>query len=602
MSRHEAQHKQLKRREVLKMGAAGAAAAFGASGLSAGCRSEPTSTGRKAGAKDRPNILFVFSDQHRWQSLPFTEMPQAVASNFTRLAREGTSFDNCISTCPICVPYRGMLISGMWPHQSTIVGNTYFGNEDIIGVDAPTIAHTFKDAGYVTGYVGKWHLRSLGNKTMYEAGFDYFKHWLWGDNHWETKVHDIPSGEDYHVEKGYNAIGMTDQALDFMRRRAGGDRPFLMMLSWNPPHWRWNDAPEQYLKLYPEEELNFRPNTSEGWQSGTTLQYYRHYHAHVTAIDVQMGRILKALDKMGIADNTILIYTSDHGSCLGAHGLGGKANPYDESIRVPFLVRCPGRVPTGRRTDIPIGAIDLYPTLCGLTGIEPPEFCGGQDLSHLLLGAEKPAPDLQLIMLNNNIKQYYASMLDQTGPQTLYPFRGVRTSRYTYTVRNDGEWQLFDNREDPYQMNNLVDDPGHADLRQRLHGQLEALLAEAELPFISEQWRQLPLPERIRVENQYYVLSRVKGQWDRYKQEALEPFLKRGLTSDQEAELRQAADRVFDAEFFGKHQALKREIESAERHHPDRVDELREALQAHDAVYDERFKEAARRILGGSVE
>src|ERR1035437_2972061 len=150
------------RREFLKLGAAaGAAAALGPLGLARalGQASQPEGqASRPAGGRKRPNILFVFSDEHRWCSLPFTEMPQVVAPNMAGLAQQGTRFDNCISTSPICTPYRGMLLTGRWPHQSSCISNDYFGNSKIIGVDGPTIAHTFKKAGYVTGYVGKWHL------------------------------------------------------------------------------------------------------------------------------------------------------------------------------------------------------------------------------------------------------------------------------------------------------------------------------------------------------------------------------------------------------------------------------------------------------------
>jgi arylsulfatase A-like enzyme len=582
------------------MGAAAAAAAT----LSGGgpLRAVERATSRKRTDADdqrRPNILFVFSDQHRWCSLPFTEMPRQVAPNFSRMAREGTSFDNCISTNPICVPYRGMLITGMWPHRSGIVGNHYFRDEDIVGVDAPTIAHTFRDGGYTTGYVGKWHLKTLGNKTMYQAGFDYFKHWQWGDNHWETKVRDIPSHADYSIHEGYNAIGMTDQALDFMREHARNENPFLMMLSWNPPHWRWDDAPEEYLKLYPPEEIDWRPNVADAWKSGRQLEYYRHYHAHVTAIDTQMGRILEELKGMGIADDTLVIYTSDHGSCLGSHGLGGKFNPYDESIRVPFLVRWPGRVPAGRRDETPIGAIDIYPTLCGLAGIEPPDFCGGRDLSQLLLGQDGSAPDAQLIMIANSPGYFFDRVSGEVGDNALPPFRGVRTRRYTYTVCGEGEWQLFDNAQDPYQMHNLIADPAHAELRRSLRAQLDGLLREAEDPFIPEEWLKLDLPDRIRRENEFYALEGPKWRWDNYRNEVVSAHLQEGLSESQRASIRAAADEVFDGSFFALYWGLERRIGRMGDRRPERAKELKERQSRHEREHRDRFERRAQTILEG---
>jgi arylsulfatase A-like enzyme len=434
---------------------------------------------------------------------------------------------------------------------------------------------------------------------MYHAGFDYFKHWLWGDDHWETKVRDIPSGADYEVHEGYNAIGMTDQALEFMRRRADERQPFLMMLSWNPPHWRWDDAPEEYLALYAKDELEFRPNVSDSWKDGVQLEHYRHYHAHVTAIDRQMGRILDELESMGIADNTVVIYTSDHGSCLGAHGLGGKVNPFDESIRVPFLVRWPGRVPAGRRNATPIGAIDMYPTLCGLAGIEPPDFCGGHDLSHVLTGQPGDAPDAQLIMVANSPTYYFDRVTGEVSRNPLPPCRGVRTERYTYTVKGEGEWQLFDNAQDPYQMNNLIDDQAHAALRADLQGRLDALLAGAEDPFIPEDWRELDLPDRIRVANELYALKGTPWRWESYRARILAPYLEKKPPEQQAGELRAAAEEVFNETFFATWWGLQQRIDRIGSRNAERAEQLRERQRQHESPYHARFEERARRILEG---
>jgi arylsulfatase A-like enzyme len=543
----------MKRRDFLRWGAAGAAAAALGPLGQAGVAGAPKGT-------QRPNIIFAFSDEHRWCSMPFTEMPEVVAPNMERMLREGTSVDNCVSTSPICVPFRGMLMTGMWPHQSSIISNEYFGNTDVIGLEAPTIAHIFKEAGYATGYVGKWHLK---NDTCANAGFDYFKHWLWGDNHWETQVRDIPGGEDFHTEEGYNAIGMTDQALEFIRGCAGGEQPFLMMLSWNPPHWRWYDAPEEFVKLYPQDEIPFRPNvTEERYKQGSQLTHYRHYHAHISAVDVQLGRLIDALDELGIADNTVLIYSSDHGSSFGSNSVGSKANPYDESIRVPFLVRWPGQVPAGQRSDRMIGTIDLFPTLCGLAGLQAPKHCGGLDFSGVLLGGDGPDPESQLILVNNVRRNYYRTVVDPGARNHFYPFRGVRTKRYSYVFNADGEWLLFDNQKDPYQLNNLANDPAHADLRADLRARLDRWMAQAEDPFIPEEWSALSLPDRIHAQNRYYTVMRAKGQWDRYKEDILRKHVAMPVSATKMALIRQACDGVYDIEFFGQYKGLDQEIAS----------------------------------------
>lgn len=527
----------------------------------------------------RPNILFVFSDEHRWCSLPFTEMPQVVAPNMARLAQQGTRFDNCCSTSPICVPYRGMLITGQWPHQSSCISNDYFGNPSIVGVDSPTIAHTFKDAGYATGYVGKWHLQ---NETVYTAGFDYFKHWLFGDDHWQTPVQDVPSREEFKPHKGYNAIGMTDQALEFIGQQAGGDRPFLLMLSINPPHWQWDDAPAEFVELYPQESLAYRPNvTEERYKKDKERLYYQHYHAHISAVDRELGRIMDALDKLGIADDTVLVYTSDHGSSFGSNGVGSKGNPYDESIRVPFIVRWPGHVPAGRIAENNLGTMDLYPTLCGLAGIVPPRHCGGQDLSPVMVGQPGPDPASQFILVNNFQRNYFRTQLDPDGPNIFHPFRGVRTKRHTFVVYASGDWLLYDNLKDPYQLTNRINDPEYAEVKAELRKELEGWLAKAEDPFIPDAWRQLALPERIAVQNRHYSLLPHRKQWDRYKSDALAPYLA-DATEERQAQLRAIADRVFDEAFFGRYKALHLELHAEKRNSKRPLDELRAELAAHE--------------------
>jgi arylsulfatase A-like enzyme len=588
MSEHGSDQ-QIGRRDFLRMGGAAAAAlALDPMGVSRAVGETTRST--------RPNIIFVFSDEHRWCSLPFTEMPQMVTPNMARLAREGTRFDNCCSTSPICVPYRGMLITGQWPHQSSCISNDWFGSGDVIGVDSPTIAHTFKAAGYVTGYVGKWHLK---NQTCKNAGFDYFKHWRYGDNHWATPVRDIPSGEDFKIVKGYNATGMTDQAIEFIGQHAADDKPMMLMLSINPPHWKWDDAPEEFVKLYPQDKMAYRPNvTQERHKQGKDLLYYQHYHAHISAVDRELGRLMDALKARGIEDNTVLIYTSDHGSSFGSNGVGSKANPYEEAVRVPFFVRWPGRIAANRVVDNNMGTIDLYPSLCGLAGIKAPAQCGGQDFSPVMLGKPGPDPASQFILVNNFVRNYFRTQLEPGEWNYFYPFRGVRTKRYTYVVYAEGDWLLYDNQKDPYQLRNLAGDPAYAGVKADLAKELKAWLAKAEDPFIPEEWRKLSIPDRIARQNRHWTLCRYKRQWSRYKSDALKPYLAGGVTADQQKQLRAAGDRVFDEPFFGPYMALHNEVHGKKRYAGKRPrEEFRVRLVEHKKKAAARFKAKAEKIL-----
>jgi arylsulfatase A-like enzyme len=574
----------LRRREFLKMGAAAAAVPA----------LEQSALGVAASPPPRPNIVFVFSDEHRWQSLPFTETPQMRTPHMARLASQGTRFDHCCATSPICTPYRGMLITGQWPHQSSCISNDYFGNSKVIGKESPTIAHTFKAAGYRTGYIGKWH---LDEDSVFDAGFDTFKHWLYGDDHWKTKFRDVSKGEkEYRVIEGYNATGMTDQAIDFLKENADSKEPFLLMLSINPPHWRWDDAPPEFLEHYPADQLPFRPNVAERYKSGNDALHYRHYLAHIGAVDRELGRLMDQMDKLGLTENTVLIYTSDHGSSFGSNGVGSKANPYEESVRVPFLIQWPKRIKAGHTADHNLGGIDLYPTLCGLAGITPPKACGGQDFSRVILGKSGPDPVSQLTLFNSSERNYFGGRLKPGGRRPFSPYRSIRTKTHTYAVDGHGEWFLYDNKNDPFQMRNLVDDPAHAGLKAELQKELQQWLARAEDPFIPEEWRKLPLPQRIAAQNEHYSLVKYQKEWDALRKSAVEIHAKKA-TPGQRRELEDAAIRIYDKEFFGLHMAYDRALNSPRKITDVPPEELRSLQTSHSKNQAEKFAQEARNIL-----
>lgn len=454
----------------------------------------------------KPNILFVFSDEHRRCSLPFTEAPEIHAPHMTRLAEQGSQFTNCCSTSPVCTPYRGMLLTGQWPHQNGYVSN-HWTKEGVerLGSDCPTIARMFRDGGYYTGYVGKWHLM---NSTCKNAGFDVFIHWLYGDDHWKTEVRDANADEAFHIETGYNATGMTDQALNFMESAKTREEPFLLMLSLNPPHFRWDDAPEDCLAHYPDGEMVFRDNVEESAKQGDWRRNFRHYQAHITAVDRELGRIMDYLDQAGLAEDTVLIYTSDHGSSFGSNGHYNKCNPFEESANVPFIIRRPGHIPAGAEFDHNIGTMDLIPTLCGLAGIPPGDDCGGLDFSPALLGGTAPDPETQLILFNSFPRNYFASKKLGHLSDQVCPHRSVRGKRYTYSVNGEGEWLLFDRKTDPLQQHNLMNDPAAAEIKAAMAEELARWLRVAEDPFIPADWPRSPVCERVAFQQEHYTLLR----------------------------------------------------------------------------------------------
>lgn len=419
-----------------------------------------------------PNVIYAFSDEHRRQSMPFTEMPEVRAPNMERMAREGAEFTHCISNYPVCTPYRAMLMTGRWPYRTGMIDNNL-----LLRPEEETIATAFRAAGYRTGYIGKWH---LGGVRAEPYGFDTSL--IWTKGHSKSLCH-VAGGPPKEMD-GYAPPLMTDQALAFMEQER--EKPFFLMLSWIPPHAPFRDVPEEFKALYPEGALPRRPNVPErtakegadgpiwdknGWED------YQGYHAHLSAIDRELGRLMNALEENGLADNTILVYSSDHGSMFGSHGVGSKRQPYEESIRVPFLVRAPGRAPAGKKVDALFGAIDIMPTLCGMAGVDAPSGLDGQDYSPWMRGESGPDPESAFIM---HISKKHATGGDQH-PAPL--FRGLRTKRHTYAVLAEGGGLLFDNAADPYQMKNLYEDPAAEAVRQGLRVALQRQLQRAADPF-----------------------------------------------------------------------------------------------------------------------
>ena len=426
----------------------------------------------------RPNVLFVFSDQHRACSMPGEAYNDAAAPALERLASQGTTFTHCISNYPVCSPYRGILLSGRWPYQTGVIDNAH-----PLPRGEYSLGEAFRDAGYRTGYVGKWHLDARGAeghalKPEGEArhGFEEWRAWYNTNPHFDRSHTFDPATGRQRVPAGYNATLMADDAIGFVERNKEG--PWMLVLSLNPPHPPFDDAPPELLRNYPQGDLRLRPNAAEtvtrgvGGRGRSVRKDLAGYNAHIEGLDLEIGRLMECLERNGLADNTIVVYTSDHGEMLGTQNRTGKRLPHDESCRVPFVVRAPG-APTGRRTDVLLGAIDIFPTLCGLAGVPVPATCMGRDLSGAVRGETVEGPEHQFLM---HVAKSHASG-GNNHPAPL--FRGIRTPRHTYACGEIGRWCLYDNREDPYQLRNLADDPARAGLMRDLDGEILDYLRQA---------------------------------------------------------------------------------------------------------------------------
>ncbi len=431
----------------------------------------------------RPNILYIFADQMRYTALPSNGNTVVKTPNFDKLAEQGMSFDRAFSSCPICSPYRAQVLSGLYSHQNGTMDNEYKMRTDI-----DTLPKALKRAGYNTGYVGKWHLGYGPYTEDKRYGFDYMAAYNLNHDYLNGSYHENESGP-IKMEK-WGPEAETDLAIDFMEKHVNkaSDEPFALMLAWGPPHFPYEKYPQEY-NIYNPADVDINPNVPKEAEE-TARKEIAHYYGNITAIDVLMGKVMQTLDRLGIADNTILCFTSDHGDHLRCHGYtrcndknvhhslsASKATPYDESIHIPFILRWPEKVGAETRTDVFFNSVDVFPTLLGMCGVEPSKGLAGKDLSEAILYGKSEKPD-----------SVYLQILGEGWPHRgkwVGFWRGVRTEQYVYArwLENEHEPVLFDVVNDPFEMNNLYGKPEYKDVTEALEARLKQWMRDTNDPF-----------------------------------------------------------------------------------------------------------------------
>jgi arylsulfatase A-like enzyme len=454
----------------------------------------------------RPNILFIMSDDHAAHAIGAYGSRVNATPHIDRLAAGGILGDNAFCTNALCAPSRAAILTGTYNHVN---GVTTLGTE--LDNRQPTFAGALRDAGYATGIIGKWH---LGRGPRHDpAGFD---HWVvlpgQGDYHDPTF---IDNGTE-RVIPGYVTDLTTDLAIDWLDRQDG---PWCLLVHHKAPHRPW-EVDERHAGMYADAELPV-PDTffddyatrSDAARAATMRvdrdldpvvdtkvpvppgltpeqearwkyrRYLEDYLACVAGVDDSVGQLLDHLDARGLADDTIVVYTSDQGFFLGDHGWYDKRFMYEESLRMPMVVRYPREIPAGIRTDAMISNVDVARTFLDYAGVPAPARMQGRSLRPVLAG-DTPDDWRQAV--------YYRYWEHDSEPHHVRAHYGVRTDRYKLifyysdglgqpgasTRRFPPEWELFDLESDPRELHNVYDDPAYREVRADLTTQLAQLQRE----------------------------------------------------------------------------------------------------------------------------
>lgn len=410
----------------------------------------------------RPNLLFVLSDQWRFSSFGHSSDEIVRTPHIDRLAAEGVNFERAFAANPVCTPNRSCLLTGRHSHQHGMLTNNL-----MLPPSEICWPEMFADAGYATHYVGKWHMdgpakpgfvppgwRRRGLQTFegFNRGHVYHKQWGF-DNEGEP----LHTSTDQIPNPYYEPILQTDLAMRFMDEHRND--PFCCYLSWGPPHTPFN--PPKKFERYQAEEIIHRPNVPQEHRDRAAKQLAG-YYGLCESLDHEMGRLMEFLKRTGLEDNTLVVFSSDHGELCGSHGKYRKGEPEEESLHVPLIMRLPGTIPAGVKSSTLINSIDLMPTLLSLCDLPDPGTCTGRDLSQAATTGKMDSEPESI---------YCEGKLTSAGQS----WRTLVTNRYKMTVR--GNWNkvegLYDLQNDPFEMNNLIGSKQHRAEKKELLAELQ---------------------------------------------------------------------------------------------------------------------------------
>jgi len=428
------------------------------------------------------NIIYILSDEHRGQAMGHAGDPNLKTPVMDKMARDGVSFSSACANCPICTPSRGTIFSGRYAHSGPIQG--FFDNYK---TGAPSIATHLRNNGYHTAYFGKWHMGIVRDQVpalVREHQDEYkgscertperhragFQDWFGFENLNQHFASYYYKGSDENPTKvqGFETDGLTDVAIEYLKSY-NEDKPLFMTLSVTPPHFPLI-VPEKWKRFNPKSLIvpeNFDEENSEDFR-----ECMANYYAMIENLDFNIGRLLETLSAIPGFEDTLIVYISDHGDLMGSHNMQSRKEfPYEEAVRIPALFYNTNCIPSqGNRQEL-FSLVDLFATTCGISGIPIPAYSQGVDFSPALKGENFTGPEDVLIEMVAN-PRWDLSFVD---------WRGIRTRNWKYCFYEDCSEELFNLKDDPYEMNNLAE--SNLEMLKQMRDLLLTRLHETREPF-----------------------------------------------------------------------------------------------------------------------
>jgi N-acetylglucosamine-6-sulfatase len=427
----------------------------------------------------RPNFVFIMTDDQRWDAMSCMGNPWAKTPNIDRIAREGGRFANAFVTTSLCSPSRASFLTGRYASSHGIGNNTTKFNPEM-----PTFGSVLQKAGYDTAFIGKWHMATDGGPM---PGWDKWISFFDQGLYWNPELN--IDGKKVKTE-GYVTDMLTDHAVNWLKQSR--TEPFCLCLWHKAVHAEFAPATRhlsEFSDAVPKRPKNM-DESSEGkphwanrlrgnWDHAESYQKdlnkIRNYYRTLMSVDDSVGRVLDTLEDMGALDNTVVVFAGDNGFFLGEHGLGDKRAMYEESIRIPLVVRYPKMIKPGSVIDPMVLNIDVCPTLLDLAGVKPSDEVQGASMRRIMQGEEQEGREDWLYEYN-----WEAEARKRPG------IRGIRTKRWKYITYLDdvNTPELYDLKNDPLEMRNVINVPSCARVLEDMKARLDKWLDKCGRPKI----------------------------------------------------------------------------------------------------------------------